>query len=70
MGENKCEHLVRDGVCGASLDVCCVYQTTFSKSNIQLHSLRETFCNYPNVHFDNDYVKAIKDIARREVKHG
>lgn len=61
-GEN-CEYRVREGVCGANLDVCCVYQSTFSRKDVQLHSLRETFCNYPNVHFDTNYVRAIHDLS-------
>lgn len=68
MAENHCEHLVRDGICGANLTVCCVYQNC-SKYPLNdthwddIHSLNETFCDYPHETDDKDYANAIRDLA-------
>ena len=65
----QCEHMVREGICGANLDVCCVYQNS-SKYFLDpdhfhdLHSIRETWCDYPNVSSNEMYVKAIEGLAR------
>lgn len=68
MTGNGCEHLVRDGICGANITVCCVYQNCHKYMMNDphwkdIHSLHETFCDYPHETSDKDYAKAIRDLA-------
>ena len=58
----ECEYLVRDGVCGGNLDVCCIYQAGHNNGQ-ELRSVRETWCNYPIVKADLPYKRAIVELA-------
>ena len=66
-----CKYLVRDGICGGNLDVCCVYQNPRKHSILdreawsELHGIRETWCNYPVVATDDMLTTAIHEIASR-----
>lgn len=64
MGELKCEYLIRDEICNGNIDVCCIYQNLYKyPTHEKLHSIRETFCDYPNVNKNNDYVKVIEELS-------
>lgn len=70
MIKNACGYLVREGICGVNIDVCCIYQNSnkyhpWDKEYENLYSPKETFCDYPNVCQPNsEYANAIMDIAR------
>lgn len=68
MEDNKCGYLVREGVCGAALTVCCKYQngSKFFRDDDNLpkiKSIRETYCDYPNIP-DHAFAKVIEDLSR------
>lgn len=68
MSKNNCDYLVRDGICGAHLEVCCVYQNGHKYPHndqhwSEIHSLKECWCDYPNIAVPPDVEKAIRDIA-------
>ena len=67
MDKPNCEYLVRNGICSGNLDTCCIYQnsTMHPVSDYgELNSLKETFCDYPKINPYDDYVKAIKELAK------
>lgn len=76
MIKHKCEYLRDNGICCGNLDVCCVYQNHEKYSPLDdeyknIHSIKETFCDYPNETPNKTYADAIKAIANLGVfRHG
>ena len=48
-------------------EVCCIYQNCHKFTDIEqwknIKSIRETFCDYPNVAADDIYAKAIRELS-------
>lgn len=60
-----CEHLIRDDICNANLEVVCAFQNPHKylmgdEHWNNIHSLRETFCDYPN---ECEYADKIVELA-------
>ena len=69
MNKTDCTHLVREGICGANLDACCIYQNAhkypcFDPHWDEIHSLKECWCDYPNVAASPELETAIRTIAK------
>lgn len=59
-----CEYYEPDGICKGNLDMCCVYQRIWKRDGERdLKSIRECYCNYPNVSVSPEYERAIHGLA-------
>lgn len=65
----QCEYMTRDGICNGNLEVCCIYQNSYKYSDNddhwkEIHSIHETFCDYPKITIVPEYAKAITDLSK------